>query len=1034
MSDDESEKGRELDRGKEETHMTSEQDDSHAIWEGPNASSQKQPVDTSSTGAAPGQQEFLAPPRQTDPEEESKATSSLSLRKVGNFARRFSPVLVPLPFAILIFLVSLPFVLRAQIVPLAVLLLALAVMQGTLLYYAGSNDTYWILWLIIGYALFIVVGTMFIFGLGAGLILLIVLLFIGIFMARRSIRQVPEGYADIVLVSGRYARTLYPGFNLKMPWEKVSNRLSTKEISWTCPEQLIKISRDQDVKLVATISYQLMPEDAHIAALNVDNWEESLKKQFVGTLLSVINELEPADIVNWPQGAHAQTSLDIGSIDAATITRWDRMNTLLANRIQDKAAKWGVQINSVRIQDITPIPHLASSGYPPAGMAAQPQQPQVMAETIENKQDSMQAQQPAYSPPPPANESLAQPSQGAESPVTRQEEALTIQFAIGKLNDYLLWFLMLLEVVLLIQFFLKLIGADPNNPFTAFMYALTFIPLFPFSNPQNSIVPNTPLGTNGVAAIDWSILIAMAVYFLAFYALRRFLYVLISRPEVSPGVNIVEASVIRSAINNSSYSNYQQLAKAIIHRIGATDERLLENTVWEILLPKIGLQLDTGKAILFLRIREENNTYYEHLLEEKSASGADFLLLVDYLNIGKPTLLIDSGIVWLKPDDLKEMVDTPRDEVKAWLGRLIASQLKNFEDLIPYQTHGPADHDMFFGRDYELQRLSSGAARGGIIIGAHQSGKTSLLKRLGERLEKQHYVVGGPYSIHSPNFQTFFYDTLRELNIGVPADISLESWSSMLRDRSIEGKHLVLLLDEVDTLLDQENAKTVHNLGREMRALQNDGYCKFYLAGHKHLREAIALEGGPFRNFAQEITLRGLDESPGIRLIQEPIRDIGFNVSAQQAERIFKGTAGVAVLIQGFCRRLLLKIHRSRDPNVPDSVIKIIEEDPDYLNMVFDYYEYAKTWDSMAVMLVTARLKESTRQDIIQLFSEYGVKLTWDRLDNILRFLTQFGILKEFEAGRYQVLSKYLCKAIEARSGNTDAFLVSQFEKGKRER
>ena len=388
--------------------MTFEQDDSHTIWEGSNASSQNQPLDTSSTAATPGQQAFLVSPMQTDPGEESKNTSSLSLRKVGNFARHFSPVLVPLPFAILVFLFSFPFVSRVQILPLAILLIALAVMQGTLLYYAGSNDAYWILWLIIGYALFVIVGTMFIFGLVAGLILLIVLLFIGTLLGSRSIRQVPAGYVDIVLMSGRYARTLYPGFNLKMPWEKVSSRLSTKEISWTCPEQLIKISRDQDVKIVATIAYQLMPEDAHIAALDVDNWEESLKKQFVGTLLSVVNELEPADFLNWPQGTHGRTSLDIDSIDAATITRWDRINILLTNRIQDKVAKWGVQINFVRIQDITPIPHLASMGNPPAGMTvrpvdagitrganpvpAEPQQAQVMAKTIENQQASMQAQ------------------------------------------------------------------------------------------------------------------------------------------------------------------------------------------------------------------------------------------------------------------------------------------------------------------------------------------------------------------------------------------------------------------------------------------------------------------------------------------------------------------------------------------------------------------------------------------------------------------------------------------------------------------
>ena len=142
------------------------------------------------------------------------------------------------------------------------------------------------------------------------------------------------------------------------------------------------------------------------------------------------------------------------------------------------------------------------------------------------------SQYPVQPPPPPPNEMATQTQQAGplevgESPLTGREEALTIKFAIGKLNDYLLWFLMVLEVTLLIEFFLTLIGAALNNPFAGFMYALTVIPLYPFNN----IVPNTKLGTSGNAAIEWSTLIAMAVYFLFFYALRRFLSILISGPE-----------------------------------------------------------------------------------------------------------------------------------------------------------------------------------------------------------------------------------------------------------------------------------------------------------------------------------------------------------------------------------------------------------------------------------------------------------------------------------------------------------------------
>jgi SPFH domain/Band 7 family protein len=387
--------------------MTSEQDDSHAIWEGPNAIEQDQQLDQSSTAATPEEQEYVIPQIETDVEEPQDTQS-----KVRQFARRFSPVLVPLPFAILIFLFTLPFALRGQaflpLLPLGILLIALVVMQGTLLYYAGSSDAYWILFVIVGYALFLVVGTLAIFGFVASLILLFVLLVVGTFLGRRSIRPIPEGCVDIVLMFGKYARTLYPGLNFKMPWEKISSRLTTKEIIWTSPEQKIKIAQDQDVKLVATISYQLMPEDAHIAALNVKNWEEALQKLFVATMQNVISELSPADFVNLPQGRYARTSLDISSIDAATKTRWDRIDDTLESRVQDRVAGWGVQINSVRIHDITLIPLQAPSINPVAGItarpvdagmtrggytaAAQPLQAQVVPRTIENQQMVLPAQ------------------------------------------------------------------------------------------------------------------------------------------------------------------------------------------------------------------------------------------------------------------------------------------------------------------------------------------------------------------------------------------------------------------------------------------------------------------------------------------------------------------------------------------------------------------------------------------------------------------------------------------------------------------
>jgi hypothetical protein len=52
-----------------------------------------------------------------------------------------------------------------------------------------------------------------------------------------------------------------------------------------------------------------------------------------------------------------------------------------------------------------------------------------------------------------------------------------------------------------------------------------------FLYPFEGIVPSTKLGTQGVAIIEWSTLVGMAVYALLFYLVRLLLRITISRPE-----------------------------------------------------------------------------------------------------------------------------------------------------------------------------------------------------------------------------------------------------------------------------------------------------------------------------------------------------------------------------------------------------------------------------------------------------------------------------------------------------------------------
>ncbi|HZU65849.1 MAG TPA: SPFH domain-containing protein [Ktedonobacteraceae bacterium] len=379
--------------------MTTDQDDSSSTWQNPGDGDDDENDRNGITGygSAPPAQNMQAQFVNTranqvdsadsddavdeDEDQDDGNASFFTLESLRNFGRLFSPILVPLPFALFVFIITYVVIYKSphpnlQPLPLAILLLALAILQGTMLYYVGSNDDLWLLCLALGYTLFLLVGTFAIFGLRGAIILLIIILVIVLFYARRGVRIVAAGSVEIVHSFGKYSRTLDSGPAFLWPWEKVVQRVSIKEKVWTTPLQVVKISRDQDVRLIATISFQVVPEDAYLT-LSVENWEESLHKLFIGTLQALVSQLSPADFTAWPQaqGQPLRSSHSPAPLDPIQDTRWDRINHALASRTQDRVAGWGVQVNWVRIQDITLIPHLMPVTTAPPGMQAQTKRP-----------------------------------------------------------------------------------------------------------------------------------------------------------------------------------------------------------------------------------------------------------------------------------------------------------------------------------------------------------------------------------------------------------------------------------------------------------------------------------------------------------------------------------------------------------------------------------------------------------------------------------------------------------------------------------
>lgn len=92
----------------------------------------------------------------------------------------------------------------------------------------------------------------------------------------------------------------------------------------------------------------------------------------------------------------------------------------------------------------------------------------------------------------------------------------------------------ILEVLILVRVFLKLIAANPASPFATLVYGLSDIFLFPFFG-----LTATPAIGNGMV-LEIPSIIAMLVYFFGFWILVKLVWLLFEQPSVRP-VTIVDA-------------------------------------------------------------------------------------------------------------------------------------------------------------------------------------------------------------------------------------------------------------------------------------------------------------------------------------------------------------------------------------------------------------------------------------------------------------------------------------------------------------
>ncbi len=170
------------------------------------------------------------------------------------------------------------------------------------------------------------------------------LVVLAIIIVAKSITIIPQSSTKIIERLGRYHATLNPGINLIMPFiDKArtiivmrnkryyySNEIDLREQVYDFDKQNVITKDNVQTEINALLYFQIV--DPFKAVYEISNLPNAIEKLTQTTLRNIIGEME----------------LD------ETLTSRDTINTKLRAVLDDATNKWGIKVNRVELQDITP--------------------------------------------------------------------------------------------------------------------------------------------------------------------------------------------------------------------------------------------------------------------------------------------------------------------------------------------------------------------------------------------------------------------------------------------------------------------------------------------------------------------------------------------------------------------------------------------------------------------------------------------------------------------------------------------------------
>ena len=177
-----------------------------------------------------------------------------------------------------------------------------------------------------------------------GIYVLVALVALALVVVKKTIVIIPQSETKIIERLGRYFATLKPGINVIIPFIDhakdivamrngryvYTNCIDLREQVYDFDRQNVITKDNIQMQINALLYFQIV--DPFKSVYEINNLPNAIEKLTQTTLRNIIGEME----------------LD------QTLTSRDTINTKLRAVLDDATNKWGIKVNRVELQDITP--------------------------------------------------------------------------------------------------------------------------------------------------------------------------------------------------------------------------------------------------------------------------------------------------------------------------------------------------------------------------------------------------------------------------------------------------------------------------------------------------------------------------------------------------------------------------------------------------------------------------------------------------------------------------------------------------------